>query len=238
MQASPAVIFARFRGFHVQQLHRVFAVRSPLKRLRNRDRMCNRITAHARRYDYHLVRASPRHPASVRKCSMWLPVLFRFLVDSLATLGHRLAASGITSRMLSVIPVLFFGDESPDSPSNALKSSQTHETGFRCPPGHGRREKRLQRLSGGQARRYPNQGLSGRQEPRQPPAKPICTEQAAMRLVGGRRPSVLQRWGSGVLPRRFPVALKALPEPWRSVFLENGSKNTQRILRRQKSNAG
>ncbi len=47
----------------------------------------------------------------------------------------------------------------------------------------------------------PNQGLSGRQEPRQPPAKPICTEQAAMRLVGGRRPSVLQRWGSGVNPR-------------------------------------
>ncbi len=26
---------------------------------------------------------------------------------------------------------------------------------------------------------------------------------------------MLQRWGSGVLPRRFPVALKALPEPWR-----------------------
>lgn len=61
----------------------------------------------------------------------------------------------------------------------------------------------------------PNQGLSGRQEPRQPPAKPICTAQAAIRLVGGRRPSMLQRWGSGVNPRRFPVALKALPEPWR-----------------------
>ena len=59
----------------------------------------------------------------------------------------------------------------------------------------------------------PNQGLSGRQEPRQPPAKPICTVQAVTRLVGGRRPSVLQRWGSGVLPRRFPVVLKALPEP-------------------------
>ena len=121
MQASPAVILPDFRGFHVQQLHRVFAVRSPLKRLRNQDRMCNRITAHARRYDYHLVRASPRHPASVRKCSMWLPVLFRFLIDSLATLGHRLAASGITSRMLSVIPVLFFFGESPDSP---LKRAQ------------------------------------------------------------------------------------------------------------------
>ncbi|RKH37171.1 replication protein [Corallococcus sp. AB050B] len=39
---------------------------------------------------------------------MWFPVLFRFLVESLATLGHRLAASGITSRMWSVIPVLFF----------------------------------------------------------------------------------------------------------------------------------
>lgn len=38
---------------------------------------------------------------------MWLPVLFRFLVDSLATLGHRLAASGVTSRMLSAILLLF-----------------------------------------------------------------------------------------------------------------------------------
>ncbi|PQN06026.1 rep protein [Shigella dysenteriae] len=36
----------------------------------------------------------------------------------------------------------------------------------------------------------PNQGLSGRLEQRQPPAKPICTVQAATRLVGGRRPSV------------------------------------------------
>ncbi|PKQ93404.1 hypothetical protein CVV74_25595, partial [Escherichia coli] len=53
--------------------------------------------------------------------------------------------------------------------------------------------------------------------PRQPPAKPIRTAQAAIRLVGGHRPSMLQRWGPGVLPRRFPVALKALPEPccWR-----------------------
>ncbi|EFH9224027.1 rep protein [Escherichia coli] len=64
----------------------------------------------------------------------------------------------------------------------------------------------------------PNQGLSGRQEPRQLPVKPIRTEQAVTRLAGGRRPSMLQRWGSGVLPRRFPVALKALPEPWRIVI--------------------
>ncbi len=50
-----------------------------------------------------------------------------------------------------------------------------------------------------------------------PPAKPNRTGLVATRLVGGRRPSVLQRWGAGVLPRRFPVALKAQPEPccWR-----------------------
>lgn len=63
----------------------------------------------------------------------------------------------------------------------------------------------------------PNQGLSGRQEPRQPPAKPNCTEQAVTQLVGGRRPLILQQWGSGVLPRRFPVALKALPKPWQTM---------------------
>ncbi len=34
---------------------------------RNRDRMCNRITAHAQPSDYHLVRASPRHPANASR---------------------------------------------------------------------------------------------------------------------------------------------------------------------------
>ncbi len=32
-----------------------------------RDRMCNRITAHARLCNYHLVRAAPRHPANVSR---------------------------------------------------------------------------------------------------------------------------------------------------------------------------
>ncbi|MDW6431337.1 hypothetical protein RNQ42_24915, partial [Escherichia coli] len=108
-----------------------------------------------------------------------------------------------------------FGDESSDSPSNTLRSSQTHETGLNARQGM---EGAKNAYRGSQEVRRadtPNQGLSGRQEPRQLPAKPICTAQAAIRLVGGRRPSVLQRWGSGVLPRRFPVALKAQPEPWR-----------------------
>nr|MDN1568723.1 rep protein [Escherichia coli] len=60
----------------------------------------------------------------------------------------------------------------------------------------------------------PNQGLSGRQEPRQPPAKPICTALAAIQLVGGGPRSMYPRGGGGVPPPRFPVALKALPEPW------------------------
>ena len=81
---------------------------------------------------------------------------------------------------------------------------------LKCPSGHGRRENAYRGFQEVRRADTPNQGLSGRQEPRQPPAKPICTALAAIQLVGGRRPSMLQRWGSGVLPRRFPVALKAL----------------------------
>ncbi|HFS2329359.1 TPA: hypothetical protein ACHXFN_005427, partial [Escherichia coli] len=39
----------------------------------------------------------------------------------------------------------------------------------------------------------PNQGVSCRQEPRQPPAKPDRTELTAIQVVGGRRPSMLQQ---------------------------------------------
>ena len=58
---------------HLYKLHFVsFVVRSAtLKKPRNggnfRDRMCNCITAHARLYDYHLVRAAPRHPANASR---------------------------------------------------------------------------------------------------------------------------------------------------------------------------
>ncbi|PAT27623.1 hypothetical protein CJ430_30025, partial [Klebsiella pneumoniae] len=46
----------------------------------------------------------------------------------------------------------------------------------------------------------PSQGLSGRQEPRQPPAKPICTVQAVTRLVGGRRRRCYSDGGLGFSP--------------------------------------
>jgi hypothetical protein len=129
--------------------------------------------------------------------------------------------------VLSAIPLLFFRGGSPDSHSDALRSPQTHETGFKCPLGHGRREKCLQRLSGGLARRSPAPAGYGRYRnygtaPRAP-AKPNRTGLAAPRSVGGRRPSVLQRCGGlGACPRTVPAALKALPEPCRygSLLLE------------------
>ena len=61
------------RSAHLYKLHFVsFVVLSAtLKKPRNggnfRDRMCNCITAHARLYDYHLVRAAPRHPANASR---------------------------------------------------------------------------------------------------------------------------------------------------------------------------
>ena len=66
------------------------------------------------------------------------------------------------------------------------------------------------------------------------PAKPICTVQAATRLVGGRRPSVLQRWGSGVSQTVSGCARRCRNRGG-SVVLEIGEQNTQGILRRQRA---
>ena len=49
-------------------------------------------------------------------------------------------------------------------------------------------------------------------------------------MVGGRRPSVLQRWGAGVLPRRFPVALKALPEPWQEKICDDARHGVSKFI--------
>ena len=74
----------------------------------------------------------------------------------------------------------------------------------------------------------PNQGLSGRLEPRQPPAKPICTVQAATRLVGDRRPSVLQRWGLGFSPDGFRLRSRRCRNRGGSVVLEIGEQKHAR----------
>ena len=157
---------------------------------------------------------------------------FRFSSASSPTRSLRsvagAAASGIISRMLSVIRCCSFGDESSDSPSNALSSSQTHETGFKCPSGHGRREKRLQSVSGGQARHTPNQGLSGRLEPASP-ASPFARYRQPLSLVGDRRPSVLQRWGLGFSQTVSGCAQGAAGTVAARSFWRSGSKNTQGI---------
>ncbi|HIA3129218.1 TPA: hypothetical protein ACWP3Q_004695 [Escherichia coli] len=48
--------------------------------------------------------------------------------------------------------------------------------------------------------------------------------------MGGRRPSVLQRWGAEVLPRRFPVALKALPEPWQEKICDDARHGVSKFI--------
>lgn len=145
---------------------------------------------------------------------------FRFFSASSPTRSLRsvagAAASGVTSRMLSVIPFVVLSGMSrqiaPQMRSEAFRRTKRVLNARQGMEGAKNAYREFQEVRRADT---PNQGLSGRQEPRQPPAKPICTAQAAIRLVGGRRPSMLQRWGSGVHPRRFPVALKALPEPWR-----------------------
>ncbi|WP_316443832.1 hypothetical protein, partial [Escherichia coli] len=109
LQASPAVIFARFHALNAQQLHHGFAVRSPLKRLRNRDRMCkcNTVT----RDDIPFAVWSGLRPDTPHQC-VRAQCGFRFSSASSPTRSLRsvagAAASGVTSRMLSVIPLLFF----------------------------------------------------------------------------------------------------------------------------------
>lgn len=163
----------------------------------------------------YLVRAAPRHPASVRTCSMWFPVLFRFLAHSLTTFGRwgcgeRCHLSHVVGNSVVVLSGIS-RQIAPQTRSEALRRTKRVLNDRQGMEGAKTRYRRSQEVRRADT---PNQGRSGSRRPRQPPAKPICTEQAATQLVGGRRPSVLQRWGSGVLPRRFPVALKALPEPW------------------------
>ena len=75
---------------------------------------------------------------TVRMCSTWRLIHFRFLAHSLAnarSLGLRRAVPPLACYRW--FRCCSFGDESPDSSSNALRSSQTHETGLNTPQGMG-----------------------------------------------------------------------------------------------------
>lgn len=154
------------------------------------------------------------------------PVLFRFLAHSLTTFGRwgcgeRCHLSHVVGDSVVVLSGMS-RQIAPQTRSDALRRTKRVLNARQGMEGAKNAYRGFQKVRRADT---PNQGFSGRQELRQPPAKPICTVQAAIRVVGGRRPSVLQRWGSGVLPRRFPVALKALPEPWRlGRFEERGIK--------------
>jgi len=144
------------------------------------------------------------------------PVLFRFLAHSLTTFGRwgcgeRIQLSHVVGNSV-VVPSGMSRQIAPQTRSEALRRTKRVLNAHQGMEGAKNAYRGFQKVRRADT---PNQGLSDRQELRQPPAKPSCTEQVATQLVGGRRPSILQRWGAGVLPRRFPVSLKALPEPWR-----------------------
>jgi hypothetical protein len=74
----------------------------------------------------------------------------------------------------------------------------------------------------------PSQGLSGRQEPRQPPAKPICTVQAATRLVGVVDRRCYSDGGLGFSPDGFRLRSRRCRNRGGSVVLEIGEQKHAR----------
>ena len=154
------MIFARFRGFHVQQLLHVFCRPFTVKLRRNRDRMCkcNTVT----RDDIPFAIWSGLRPDTPYQC-VRAQCGFRFSSASSPTrsltfgrwgCGERCHLSHVNGDSAVVLSGMS-RQIALQTLSDALRRSQTHETGFKCPSGHERREKRLQRVLGGQARRYP-----------------------------------------------------------------------------------
>ena len=143
-------------------------------------------------------------------------------IDLLATLGHRLAARDHLSHVVGDPVVVLSGMSrqiAPQTRSQALRRTKRVLDARQGMEGAKNAYRGFQEVRRADT---PNQGLSGRQEPRQPPAKPISTEQVATRLVGGRRPSVLQRWGSGVPQTVSGSAQGAAGTVAARFFLENG----------------
>ena len=169
------MIFARFHALNVQQLHHGFAVRSPLKRLRNRDRMCkcNTVT----RDDIPFAIWSGLRPDTPHQC-VRAQCGFRFSSASSPTrsltfgrwgcgerchLSHVVGDSAVVLSGISRQIALQTRSEALRRTKRGLNARQGMEGA-----------QRLQSVSGGQARRYPSQGLSGRQEPRQPLQSPFA----------------------------------------------------------------
>ena len=153
---------------------------------------------------------------------MWFPVHFRFLAHSLTTFGRwgcgeQINLSHVVGNFIVVL-LEMSRLVAPETRSQTLRRTKRVLNARQGMEGAKTLTEALRRSGAPKPRAS---GLRSSPELRdsapRPPARPNRTGLVATRLVGGRRPSVLQRWGSGVLPRRFPVALKALPEPccWR-----------------------
>ncbi len=109
-------------------------------------------------------------------------VLFRFLAHSLTTFGRW--GCGERCHLSHVVgdPVVILSGMSrqiaPETRSEALRRTRRGLNARQGMEGAKNAYRGFQEVRRADT---PNQGLSGRQEPRQPPAKPICTEQAATR---------------------------------------------------------
>ena len=106
---------------------------------------------------------------------MWFPVLFRFLAHSLTnvrSLGLRRAVPPL-SHVVGDSAVVLSGMSRQIALQTRSEALRRTRRGLNARQGM-EGAKRLQSVSGGQARRCPSQGLSGRQEPRQPLQSPFA----------------------------------------------------------------
>ena len=122
MQASPAVIFARFRGFHVQQLLHVFCRPFTVNPRRNRDRMCkcNTVT----RDDIPFAVWSGLRPDTPHQC-VRAQCGFRFSSASSPTRSLRSVAGAAASGGGSLITADRLSTESGDNQDRTCEQKST-----------------------------------------------------------------------------------------------------------------
>ena len=135
---------------------RPFTVKTPQK---NGTGCANVIPSPATIFRLPSGQASPRHPASVRTCSMWFPVHFRFLAHSLTTFGRW--GCGERCHLSYVVgdsAVILSGMSRQIAPQTRSEALRRTKRVLNAPQGM-EGAKRLQRVLGGQARRYLTRGV-------------------------------------------------------------------------------
>ena len=139
---------------------------------------------------------------------MWFPVHFRFLAHSLTTFGRwgcgeQINLSHVVGNFIVVL-LEMSRLVAPETRSQTLRRTKRVLNARQGMEGAKTLTEALRRSGAPKPRAS---GLRSSPELRdsapRPPARPNRTGLVATRLVGGRRPSVLQRWGSGVLPDGF-----------------------------------